>query len=72
MPLFAVFDADAYAQSFSAPKGVERACPPDSVSVRSLARQGFSAPKGVERACPARPPKIQTWPSALFQCPEGR
>ena len=57
--------------SFSAPKGVERACPclmrrrcPDSAHC-------FSAPKGVERACPTH-----RWERAerglSFQCPEGR
>ena len=39
--------------SFSAPKGVERACPMfDLMSHRERALTGFSAPKGVERACP--------------------
>ena len=36
---------------FSAPKGVERACPHRSLPPPQR-RGGFSAPKGVERACP--------------------
>ena len=36
---------------FSAPKGVERACP--SMAQAPISHdEGFSAPKGVERACP--------------------
>ena len=38
---------------FSAPKGVERACPFQPDVSRFTRSYSFSAPKGVERACPA-------------------
>ena len=39
-------------ESFSAPKGVERACPKLEIAGATVDQVGFSAPKGVERACP--------------------
>ena len=38
--------------SFSAPKGVERACPATARPRPAALSDRFSAPKGVERACP--------------------
>ena len=57
--------------SFSAPKGVERACPiPASIHIRhSYSR--FSAPKGVERACPSHVEAVEAV-EPVFQCPEER
>ena len=57
---------------FSAPKGVERACPSPAAVATAILLGCFSAPKGVERACPAGPPARFEKAPPKFQCPEGR
>ena len=57
---------------FSAPKGVERACPRESDETLSVNQVDFSAPKGVERACPRLGGWFAKLTIARFQCPEGR
>ena len=53
MPPVAAVGQGLVVPRFSAPKGVERACPYFGQRVRDFGViPGFSAPKGVERACP--------------------
>ena len=67
-----VLMARANASRFSAPKGVERACP-GSNGIKYYPGSGsFSAPKGVERACPLTRGVDQSTLVEVFQCPEGR
>ena len=55
---------------FSAPKGVERACPSSKVvRTRWSCSKGFSAPKGVERACPNGPCPARPAPLDLVSVP---
>ena len=53
MPPARLSPSDTSHWSFSAPKGVERACPGSGDGPRAARPSRFSAPKGVERACPS-------------------
>ena len=57
MPLIRGWDMYHHISGFSAPKGVERACPLSWIRLSLIQIDCFSAPKGVERACP--PPEVQ-------------
>ena len=57
MPLLLMMGVQIILLSFSAPKGVERACPGSRREQGVANMQSFSAPKGVERACPRVRPR---------------
>ena len=56
---------------FSAPKGVERACPLMSPAIAYAPDSCFSAPKGVERACPPKHPIFIVCTAGSFSAPKG-
>ena len=70
MPPYTPTPFEVMRSCFSAPKGVERACPRSS-NTRHTLTLCFSAPKGVERACPVEVAR-RGGNYTMFQCPEGR
>ena len=70
MPLPRIIEAEGSVQGFSAPKGVERACPMTH-GITAPRFHCFSAPKGVERACPAAAWKDVVVLPTRFSAPKG-
>ena len=56
---------------FSAPKGVERACPSTQGYSGVAYCYSFSAPKGVERACPRGSTIMAKQLTQCFSAPKG-